>query len=81
MKTIRRSAAQRYAYFASTLPRAVCPGQGVVEKVRTERPQDYPKIVASVMPKPNGSQGSVVHRSEPLIYPMTSLQRSSQEPS
>jgi hypothetical protein len=26
-------------------------GQGVVEKVRTERPQDYLKIVASVMPK------------------------------
>jgi hypothetical protein len=26
-------------------------GKGVVEKVRTERPQDYLKIVASVMPK------------------------------
>jgi hypothetical protein len=26
-------------------------GKGVVDKVRTERPQDYLKIVASVMPK------------------------------
>jgi Family of unknown function (DUF5681) len=26
-------------------------GQGVVEKVRTERPHDYLKIVASIMPK------------------------------
>ena len=26
-------------------------GKGVVEKVRKERPQDYLKIVASVMPK------------------------------
>ena len=26
-------------------------GKGVVEKVRAERPQDYLKIVASVMPK------------------------------
>ena len=26
-------------------------GKGVVEKVRTERPQDYLRIVASVMPK------------------------------
>ena len=26
-------------------------GKGVVEKVRTERPQDYLKIIASVMPK------------------------------
>jgi hypothetical protein len=26
-------------------------GKGVVEKVRTERAQDYLKIVASVMPK------------------------------
>ena len=25
--------------------------KGVIEKVRTERPQDYLKIVASVMPK------------------------------
>jgi hypothetical protein len=25
-------------------------GKGVVDKVRTERPQDYLKIVASVMP-------------------------------
>jgi hypothetical protein len=24
---------------------------GVVEKVRTERPHDYPKLVAAVMPK------------------------------
>ena len=30
---------------------ATQPDKGVIEKVRTERPQDYLKIVASVMPK------------------------------
>jgi hypothetical protein len=48
-------------------------GKGVVEKVRTERPQDYLKIVASVMPK--RMEVELIHRAELLIYPMTSLQR------
>ena len=46
-------------------------GKGVVEKVCTERPQDYLKIVASVMPSEWKSR-MLVYCSGKLIYPKTS---------
>ena len=50
-------------------------GKWVVERVRTERPQDYLKIVASVC-RSEWKSRMLVHRAGLLIYPMTSLQRS-----
>ena len=56
-------------------------GKGVVEKVRTERPQDYLKIVASVMPKRMEVEDVGPPCVELLIYPMMSLPPSQAEPS
>ena len=50
-------------------------GKGVVEKVRTERPQDYLKIVASVMPKRMEVEDVDPPR-RAADYPMTSLRPS-----